>query len=272
MVRPLASPYCFQMATKKRGRPRPDDVRCPNCSSVRWRRVGERVFATASTVGGGELRHETLREDRPWEWTCEQCGYSVRPTDRLDNALSRVQPRTAPAIALGLLGLGEGSPLRGNTTAAHAAQAVAVGVGAVALAAVVAMATGWRPGAAPAPAASPAAAVASAAPVQSLGEIANASAASLDGRRVELNDVRVSRVTGDVTFWIGDGGAETLVVIDEARQAEQAVTVEPGQAVAVVGTVRRAPPDGVELSSSDQAALEGASLYVQADRVEVTGE
>jgi rubredoxin len=78
------------MATRRRGQPAPDDVRCPNCAAITWRRIGERIVEKRSPLGV-ELRHETVPDNRPWDWTCEQCGYAVRPTGRLDNALSRAQ-------------------------------------------------------------------------------------------------------------------------------------------------------------------------------------
>ena len=258
------------MATKKRGRPGPDEVRCPNCSSVRWRRVGERVYE-AEAAGRAELRHETVRDDRPWEWTCEECGYSVRPTGQLDNALSRVQPPSMPAIVLGLLGLSDRSPLRGNPTAAHAVQAVAVGAGAVALVAVVATAAGRAPAPTPTPTSAAASAVASAATVTAVAELSDAADGSLAGRPVELRDARVESVTGDRTFWVGSAGSRTLVVVDETQQPEHAVTVRAGQSVSIVGTARQAPPEGVELSAGDRTALDATALYVDADRVEVTG-
>jgi hypothetical protein len=78
------------MATRRRGRVVPDDVRCPNCDSITWRRVGERLVEHRSPAGV-ELRRDRVPDNRPWEWTCERCAYSVRPTGRLDNDLSRAQ-------------------------------------------------------------------------------------------------------------------------------------------------------------------------------------
>ena len=76
--------------TKRRGPPAPDHVRCPNCESVAWRRAGERIVE-ARSPSGVALRREKVTENRPWDWTCEQCRYAVRPTSRLDNDLSRTQ-------------------------------------------------------------------------------------------------------------------------------------------------------------------------------------
>ncbi len=87
------------MATKRRGQPAPDDVRCPGCRSVRWRRVGERIIESRSAAGA-ELRRETIPDNRPWDWACERCGYSVRPTDRLDNALARADVARDEHVAM----------------------------------------------------------------------------------------------------------------------------------------------------------------------------
>jgi hypothetical protein len=77
--------------TKRRGPPIPDHVRCPNCGSIAWRRVGERIVEERSPSGVGQLRRERVADNLPWEWTCERCTYAVRPTGRLDNDLSHTQ-------------------------------------------------------------------------------------------------------------------------------------------------------------------------------------
>ena len=71
------------MATKRRGPVVPDDVPCSTCDAITWRRVGERLLEDQS-AGGIELRRDKVPDNRPWDWTCERCGYSVRPTDRLE--------------------------------------------------------------------------------------------------------------------------------------------------------------------------------------------
>ena len=50
------------------------------------------------------------------------------------------------------------------------------------------------------------------------------------------------------------------------------MTVRTGQQVRVTGTVHEGPPDGVELSDEDRAALEDVPVYVVADEVEVVEE
>lgn len=263
--------------TRKRGRPAPDEVRCPTCHSVAWRRVGERVTEASSGRGRPDLDHEFVRDKGPWDWTCQRCGYSVRPAGSLDNALSRVQPTGLPAILAGLFGVGDRSARGANSTAVSTAQAVALGAVGVVLVVVAATVLGGAPSTAPVadprtPVPVTPVSAASAEVVTSLGDIVGARDATLAGRRVELTDVQVESVTGDVTLWIGSEGERAFVVLDEERQPERAVTVRPGQRLVIRGTALRAPPEDVELSTADRNAVEDVSLYVLAEHVEIVSE
>jgi hypothetical protein len=237
--------------TKKRGKPRPEEVRCPTCQAVGWHRTGERVTAVSSRAGRLELRHE-FAGDGPWEWTCESCGYAVRPTSRLDNALSRVQTGrlggivAAPLGVLGLDGAKGGLGRVARVTAITVATA-----GAVVAAATLVAPSLDGPSASPPPGATP-----------------EAIAGGPEGR-IELRDVLVERVTGDMTFWVRSEGKQVLVLLDERRQPEPVITVKAGQRVRIQGTIVNSPPDDLALSSQDRSVLSGESAYVLAHRVTI---
>ena len=257
--------------TRKRGRPAVEEVRCPACRSVAWTRLGERVNEVGTKAGRTDLRHAFASDSKAWDWTCERCGHSVRPGSRLDNALSRVQPRVLPGILVGLLGserIGGG----GYRSLVRAAQATAVAVGGVVVVAAAAMFLGR----APAPSASPPPSVSAAEAaceraITNLDDIARAGDTSLSECPVDLAEVQVESVTGDETFWVQTSGGRVFVVLDEELQPEEAVTVRAGQTLRIAGTVRRTPPEAVELTTADKAALEKESLYVLAERVDIAG-
>ncbi len=108
--------------------------------------------------------------------------------------------------------------------------------------------------------------------VAKLTDITDPGDGSLTGRRVELTEVRVQSVTGDVTFWVGSDEERVLVVINEELQPERAVTVRPGQLLRISGSMERPPPEDIELSSGDRNALKGQSLYIRAELVEIVSE
>ncbi len=257
--------------TRKLGRPAPDDVRCPTCQAVVWRRLGERVSEVPSTAGPPELEHAFIRDGGSWDWTCERCGYSVKPASGLDNALTRAQPMRLPAILAGLLGLGNRSRLGATRNAVRTAQATVVATSAVVVLAVAATLAGRTPSPPASPPASAVPATCSAVVTQ-LGDLANARDGTLACGRVELTNVPVDSVTGDVTFWVGSGDERALVMTDEEIQPEAAVTVKAGQRVRIVGSVERPPPEDVPLSSGDRTALRGIALYVRAERVEIVSD
>ena len=256
-----------------------------------WRRVGERIDVERS---GSERRlvHAFERGGSgPWEWTCASCGFAVRATGVLDNALARIQPARVPAIIGGLFGTGAGASAAGagegggaGAVAAGAGRnlpgmlqagaAAAAGVAAVAIIAVVASFGGAPAGGGGATATPAASEAAAATPAGMLTELAALTAGGADvaGRRLELERAEVMRVTGDTTFWLGTAGSEAFVVLDEARQPERSVTVRAGQQVRLTGTVHETPPDGIDLTAEDRAALEDVPVYVVADRVEIVSD
>jgi hypothetical protein len=102
--------------------------------------------------------------------------------------------------------------------------------------------------------------------------------AALIGRRVELQSVLVQSVVGDKTFWVGPSQDQQLfVVLDEERDppgVEGLVDVDQGQQVSIGGTVEKLPPieqarQQFDLSADNTADLNGAQLYLRAERVEV---
>jgi hypothetical protein len=90
----------------------------------------------------------------------------------------------------------------------------------------------------------------------------------VDGRRVRLDRATVTGVVGDTAFWVA-GRGRILVVIDEARQAEQAVTVRDGQIVRVSGVARRSPSQDMVLSTEDRRAVDSVALFILAEHVDV---
>ena len=261
------------MTKRREGPLSADEVRCPACGAVTWHRVGERVAAGPPDNGRTQLRHVLVEEKGPWNWTCEQCGYAVRPTSRLDNDLSKVQPRAAPAIAgVGLGGAAGTSASAGGPLRNAPAQAAALAAGAVAvvIAVVIAGNVLGRPGASPpATDGAPASVGSERATVTDVCDITTARDGALAGSPVDLDDVPVESVTGDVTFWIGCSDQTAYVVLDEEEQPETAVTVRAGQRLRIVGTIDETPVSATQVPDGDRALLDGEALYVRAETVEI---
>jgi hypothetical protein len=249
--------------TRKRSRPTPNEVRCPQCRVVAWRRAGERVAEAPSTDGGTELRHEFV-ENGPWEWTCEGCGYAVRPTGQLDNALARVQTRVRHGgiIAAGALLNDLYQRLR-----ASARSATSAGGGAIATAAVV---TAVVAAAVSQSAQEPHTAQSSA--IAPPTEAAALGTGLREGARVEWGEAQVERVTGDATFWVAVEGDHVLVVLDERHHADPALVIRPDQRLAIAGTTRDAPPTDLRLSDGDLAQVNAVDRFVVADTVRVVSD
>lgn len=233
-----------------------------------WRTAHEVMKEVRSADGRVDLRHEFALTG-PWNWTCRGCGFSVRPTGLLDNALSRTQGGGAAAWLAGLLGRGpqtDGSAVGPRPT--HLA--LAAGGAAVILFALVVAAQPQSPvpTATAGPTPGPAAASTPARMVQ-VGEIISADPDAVAGRQVELRSMTVTKVTGDTTFWIEQGGVRALIAIDETIQPERAVTIEAGQVVSVRGTVNRGRQAGAALSSADRAEIDSVEVYVLARRVDI---
>lgn len=111
--------------------------------------------------------------------------------------------------------------------------------------------------------------------------LASPDPASMTARRVRLDSVKVQRVTGDKTFWVGpDAGPWLLTVLDEMptpqTPTEGRVDVNPGNTVTITGMLRQPPapaviPSDWNLPPADVDRLAEARLYLVADRVEKVG-
>jgi hypothetical protein len=101
------------------------------------------------------------------------------------------------------------------------------------------------------------------------------------GRTVAIDEpVRVLSVTGDSTFWVGEGtGRQALIVLDEQPtpgqpQTEGRYDVNPGQTVRIWGDIQRFP--GFDearrmwnVNPNVRSELENQQLYVHANRLEI---
>lgn len=89
---------------------------------------------------------------------------------------------------------------------------------------------------------------------------------SAAGRRAELDNVSVTSVPGDRTFWVTDeAGGRALVMIQE-RGGEQQTEIRAGQRLTVHGTIQRAE-DATVQDPADRQALQEARTVIRADRV-----
>ncbi|GMM93641.1 hypothetical protein [Qipengyuania sp. MTN3-11] len=94
------------------------------------------------------------------------------------------------------------------------------------------------------------------------------------GEDVNLDNVAVNRVIGDMGFTVGEGANETLVRFDEVQTPDTAreglIDVNPGSTVSLAGNVQE-----LELSDMPQTIqtdLAGANdAYIRAARVDVQG-
>jgi hypothetical protein len=133
------------------------------------------------------------------------------------------------------------------------------------------------------PAASPSSGAASAAPLREVGSIVGgASPIAAVGRRADLSAVKVRRLAGSRSFWVGGDDQQLFVVVDAAT-LEKAAGGRPPQAgdtVNVAGELRKVPgwqPDvtvserGV-IPEQDAEMLKQRLIYLYADRVEVSGQ
>lgn len=108
-----------------------------------------------------------------------------------------------------------------------------------------------------------------------IASIAGLNARTTAGRRVELQNARVSSVVGDRTFWVSDGsGNRALVVLNEqlSQQSERQLQVKAGQQAHVTGIAGDAATVPQGLDAADQRAVREAGVFVSAERVSVTGQ
>ncbi len=98
------------------------------------------------------------------------------------------------------------------------------------------------------------------------------SLAAMIGSEVDLENVAVNRVIGDMAFTVGEGGSETLVRFDEVHtpetQREGLVDINPGSRVDIVGEVLEL--DLANMPDTVRADLDDAGeAYIRAHRVNV---
>ena len=115
----------------------------------------------------------------------------------------------------------------------------------------------------------------------SLAPLLNPADSSLAGRQVAITDpVRVLSVTGDKTFWVGQGtGQQALVFLEEVPTPNQPAIegrydITPGQTVKIWGDVRSMPSFDVaqrdwKASPSLRQEYEQQKVYIHANRLEV---
>jgi hypothetical protein len=116
-------------------------------------------------------------------------------------------------------------------------------------------------------------------PITDLRLVATAlDAESIVGRRVEVRNARVVSVTGDRTFWIDSGSADTLfVVLDEQRTpgtaTEGRYDVNAGQMLDIRGRIERFPGWDVARSRwniDPTVPFEEQRVYVAAEELTIT--
>ena len=89
------------MPRARPGPPSANDIRCPSCRSIDWRRLGERIVELTGDPQRPHVTHQLVDEDGAWHWTCEACAYRVKGGTRLDYQLSVVQARGTVGVAVG---------------------------------------------------------------------------------------------------------------------------------------------------------------------------
>lgn len=91
---------------------------------------------------------------------------------------------------------------------------------------------------------------------------------NLAGREVMLSGLQVQQVIGNELLVTRSAGSNPLYVQLPAPQP----TVQPGDTVAVTGSVQRVPGNPADLGLNPQAsqALEGQPIYIEAEQVQVT--
>lgn len=93
------------------------------------------------------------------------------------------------------------------------------------------------------------------------------------GSEVDLDDVPVNQVVGDMHFTVGEEGNQSLVVFDEVQTPgtpkEGLVDVNPGSRVSIDGTVERLDMDLPATVTRDIDGIEDMEAYIRASRVSV---
>ena len=95
-------------------------------------------------------------------------------------------------------------------------------------------------------------------------------AASVAGRRVELDAAQVGRVVGDSAFTVrSDAGREVMVVLDGPIRTMVGDAVAAGDLVQVRGALRRAGERMAGVPRSARSALRPGALYIAAAATDV---
>lgn len=95
--------------------------------------------------------------------------------------------------------------------------------------------------------------------------------AGLVGTDVDLDNIEVTELAGDMAFYVGEGANRTLVLFDEqytpAENTEGEYDINPGSMVSIAGEVRE---DDGTLSQGVFANIpEDTEAYVYADTIEM---
>jgi hypothetical protein len=99
--------------------------------------------------------------------------------------------------------------------------------------------------------------------VTSVATLANGTQ-DLVGRRVNLDNVKVTRTDPQSGFWIGSGGTNVLVISDTRATKSGAAARSVGQSVSIEGTVLQMPRP---MRQRAEAASANDQIYVYARSV-----
>ena len=115
-------------------------------------------------------------------------------------------------------------------------------------------------------------------PVTSAEALKTIRPGALDGKELRLEEMKVTRVVGDKTFYVStsDGDREFFVVLDEERTpgtpTEGRYDVTQGQTVTIQGTVEEmndADVESFDLTEQEAQAMRGDQLYLKAQQLDV---
>lgn len=107
--------------------------------------------------------------------------------------------------------------------------------------------------------------------IDDLGDLGTGDQSAHIGKRAELENVRVSSVTGDRSFWVheSEGQSPRLLVLlseNQGGQRETELRVREGQRLRLEGTLRAAA-DVPKAAGGDARELTQARVFLLADRV-----
>ena len=96
----------------------------------------------------------------------------------------------------------------------------------------------------------------------------------LDGKELRIDQMRVTRVVGDRTFYVAEpnGDRQFLVVTDEPAATAGSAPVSEGQTIRIIGTVEQpqeADANTLQLTEQEAQAMRGDQLYLRAQQLDV---